>query len=66
MEIKKNVPSSLDKNSKSRLIVDMLTRIVVHYGLWFTEVRHQMGMEKALEVLDNATQKSVAIGLKRF
>ncbi|MBU8849791.1 MAG: cytosolic protein [Desulfobacterales bacterium] len=59
-------PLSLDKNSKVRLIVDMLTRIVVHYGLWFTEVRHQMGMEKALEVLDKATEKSVSIGLKRF
>ncbi|MBU8911548.1 MAG: cytosolic protein [Desulfobacterales bacterium] len=59
-------PLSLDKNLKARLIVDMLTRIVVHYGLWFTEVRHQMGMEKALEVLDKATEKSVSIGLKRF
>ncbi|MCD4719563.1 MAG: DUF6125 family protein [Desulfobacula sp.] len=59
-------PSSLDKTLKARLIVDMLTRIVVHYGFWFTEVRHQMGMDKALEVLEKATEKSVSIGLKRF
>ena len=28
-------------------LIDMFTRIVVHYGLWFNEVQHQMGMEKA-------------------
>ncbi len=59
-------PSDLDKNMQAKLIVDMLTRIVVHYGLWFTEVRHQMGMEKALEILDSATKKTVSISLKRF
>jgi hypothetical protein len=56
----------LDKSMKNRLIVDMLTRIVVHYSFWFTEVRHQMGMDKALEVLEKATGKTVSIGLKRF
>jgi Family of unknown function (DUF6125) len=66
MENKNADPLSLDKNLKARLIVDMLTRIVVHYGFWFTEVRHQMGMDKALEVLEKATEKSLSIGLKRF
>ena len=66
MEDKIIDPASLDKTLKARLIVDMLTRIVVHYGFWFTEVRHQMGMGKALEVLEKATGKSVSIGLKRF
>jgi len=66
MEDKIIDPASLDKTLKARLIVDMLTRIVVHYGFWFTEVRHQMGMDKALEVLEKATGKSVSIGLKRF
>ena len=58
--------SDLDKNQKARLIVDMLTRLVVHYNFWFTEVRHQMGLEKALEVLEKATKKSISVGLKRF
>jgi Family of unknown function (DUF6125) len=56
----------LDKNLKAGLIVDMLTRLVVHYGFWFTEVRHQMGLEKALEVFEKATQKSISLGLGRF
>lgn len=66
MKDEKFDPSSLDKRLKTKLIVDMLTRSVVHYSLWFTEIRHQMGMDKALEVLEKATGKSIAIGLKRF
>ena len=66
MEDKHKGPLNLDNPLKARLIVDMLTRIVVHYGFWFTEVRHQMGMEKALDILEKATKQSVSIGLKKF
>ncbi|WP_022667586.1 DUF6125 family protein [Desulfospira joergensenii] len=59
-------PEDLDKRDKAELVVDMMTRIVVHYGLWFTEIRHQMGMEEALTVLDKATRHSVGIGLSRM
>ncbi len=58
--------TSLTKEEKASFIVDMFTRIVVHYGLWFGEVRHQVGMEKALDVLDKATKNSVGIGMKRL
>ena len=34
---------------KARLVMDILHRTIVHYGLWYTEVRHQMGTERALE-----------------
>ena len=59
-------PFDLTHEKKARFAVDMFTRIVVHYGLWFTEVRHQMGMEKALEVLHTATEIGMPIALKRF
>ncbi len=59
-------PAALDKNKKAGLIVDMLTRLVVHYGFWFTEIRHQMGLEKALEILEKATEKSIAVSVRRF
>jgi hypothetical protein len=59
-------PSSLDRNLKAGLVVDMLTRLIVHYGFWFTEVRHQMGLANALEILEKATEKSISIGLKKF
>ena len=38
----------LDPRDRASLIVDMLVRIIVHHGLWFGEVRHQMGMDEAL------------------
>ncbi len=56
----------LDRAQKAQLVIDMFTRIAVHYGLWFTEVRHQMGMEKALGILDQATKTAVGIGMKRL
>ena len=56
----------LVKEDKARLVMDMLTRSMIHYGLWFTEVRHQMGMDAALEVLDRTTEKAQSIGLARW
>lgn len=61
-----NREQAMNKQEKARFIVDMFNRIVVHYALWFTEVRHQMGMEKALEILDTATQNSLKIQMKRL
>lgn len=66
MGANKDDPAGMEKNLKAGLMIDMVTRLVVHYGLWFTEVRHQMGLEKALEVFEKATQKSISLGLKRF
>jgi len=59
-------PLNLDKSLKPKFIVDMLTRIAVHYGLWFTEIRHQMGMEKALDVLEKATKKGAPIWINKI
>ena len=56
-------PQLLDSRDKASLVMDMLTRIMVHHGIWFSEVRHQMGMEKALDALDTATKKSLSIAM---
>lgn len=56
--------SSLNQEDKARFIVDLFTRIMVHHGLWFSEVRHQLGMEKALETLDKVSQNILGIGMK--
>lgn len=59
MENKNYKPLNLDKLLKAKLIIDMLTIIVVHYGFWFTEIRHQMGMkEEKLEDLMGAVAKN--------
>jgi hypothetical protein len=56
----------LDKDALARLLLDMFHRIVVHYGFWFNEVRHQLGHDKALDVLQKASRRSMGIQLKRL
>ncbi len=56
----------LSQEDLIRLTADFFHRIIVHYALWFTEVRHQMGMDKALEMLDAASSKSLGLQMKRL
>jgi len=51
-------PYSLNHEDTARFIVDMFHRIIIHHALWFTEVRHQMGEERALQLLEEAAKKS--------
>lgn len=57
---------SLNREDKARLLMDMVSRMVMHYGFWFGEVRHQMGMKEALAMMDSAAPKAVGIGLNRL
>lgn len=62
-------PSCIDDLSPSelrKLLIDFFHRIVVHYGLWFTEVRHQMGLPKALQMMDRAFERSMGIQMERL
>jgi len=56
----------LSNKDLSRLAMDMFHRIMIHHVLWFMEVEHQMGMSRALEILDTAYQKSSNIQMQRF
>ncbi len=48
-EIKQAVTQA-DNDLLVDLVMDGFRRVMVHYGLWFAEVRHQIGMENALAV----------------
>ena len=56
----------LSREDTARLVMDMFHRIIIHYALWFTEVRHQVGMEKALDTLKIASDRSIGIQMKRL
>jgi Family of unknown function (DUF6125) len=56
----------LDQEQAARFIMDVFHRTIIHYALWFTEIRHQMGTEKALECLSAASAKSIGIQLNRL
>ena len=62
-------PASIEELSKTdmaRYMVTMMHRMVMHHVLWFSEVQHQMGFERAMEMLDAAFDKSLAIQMKRL
>ena len=56
----------LDHESAAKLVIDLFHRIIIHHALWFTEVRHQMGMEKALDTLKTAFDRSYPIQMNRL
>lgn len=56
----------LNKEETARLVIDLFHRIIVHHGLWYAEVRHQMGAEKALGMLEQAFKTSFGIQMKHL
>ncbi|MCP4683458.1 MAG: cytosolic protein [Desulfobacterales bacterium] len=66
MEKNINLPDDLTREDTARLILDMFHRIIMHHGLWFAEVKHQMGTEKALDALKVVSEKSIGIQMKRL
>jgi len=58
--------ADLNREETARFIVDLMHRIIIHHGLWYAEVKHQMGADKALAMLEQASQKSLGIQLKHL
>ncbi len=56
----------LGHEDAARLIIDMFHRIMIHHALWFAEVKHQMGLDKALDLLGTASKRSYEIQMKRL
>ncbi|HEY82046.1 MAG TPA: cytosolic protein [Dehalococcoidia bacterium] len=55
----------LDEQELVDLIFDSLHLIALHYGTWFWETEHQLGLDKAIEVDDIAWRKVLPIMLER-
>ncbi len=58
--------SELNHQETARFVVDLFQRTMIHHVLWFTEVKHQMGEEKALELLNKASKKTYEIQMKHL
>lgn len=58
--------NELNHEDTARFILDMLHRIIVHHTLWFREVEHQMGFEKALGIMEDARRDSYDVQVKRL
>lgn len=58
--------SELNHQETARFVVDLFHRTMIHHVLWFTEVKHQMGEEKALAMFSKALKKSYEIQMKHL
>ena len=56
----------MDQQQLAEYIMDMFHRMMVHHTLWFREVEHQLGFEKALEAMDYAWSNTQKISVKRL
>ncbi len=56
----------MDNPALSRIVVDMLRRSLLHYGIWFNEVDHQLGLEKALQIENEVFAKLCPLIIKRL
>ena len=57
---------NLSQKEKAILLFDFFHRIIMHHALWFSEVEHQFGKEKAFNVLSEAWDKSKDIQINRL
>ncbi|MFH0728402.1 MAG: DUF6125 family protein [Pseudomonadota bacterium] len=58
--------SDLPHGDLLRLLLDFVHRIILHHGLWFAEISHQMGQEKAMAALGKCLDTSLNLHLKRL
>ncbi|MGM0453637.1 MAG: DUF6125 family protein [Thermodesulfobacteriota bacterium] len=56
----------LSQEDLARYVLSMAQRMILHYALWFTEIRHQMGLERAMDAMESATEKDFQIQMKRL
>ncbi|MEA1969875.1 MAG: DUF6125 family protein [Thermodesulfobacteriota bacterium] len=50
MDEMNSIVEKADQELLLKMVVDSFRRVVVHYGHWFAQVEHQLGMEKAMEI----------------
>lgn len=58
--------SELNHEETARFVVDLFQRLILHHGLWYAEAKHQLGADRALPLLAQASRKSLAIQLKHL
>ena len=66
MENTINGIENLCPEDMARLVLDMFHRTMVHHTLWFREVEHQFGFEKALDMMKAAYSGSYTVQMKRL
>ena len=50
----------------TELVKDLYHRMSVHETIWFREVEHQLGLDRALGIMDEAWTRTREISEKRY
>ena len=66
MNDEKETLDPTDNALQVQMVMDAFRRIIVHYGAWFAEVSHQVGLEKALMVEDDVWGASMGNQMDRL
>ncbi len=61
-----NALEELGQIELARYAVDVLRRTVLHYGIWFNEVVHQLGLEEAIRLEEKVSGSFFPIALNRL
>jgi hypothetical protein len=56
----------LDNTALAGLALDFFRRSILHYGIWFSEVNHQLGLQEALQTEEEVFDKYFPLILKRL
>jgi len=59
-----NQPST--REAQVRLIIDFIHRTLMHHALWFAEVSHQLGKERALAIMKTVYDRTLSVQLNRL
>lgn len=59
-------PEELSAPDLIELLTDLFHRLILHHALWFSEVKHQLGSEKAFAALENVFKISFPLQLKKL
>jgi hypothetical protein len=65
MDIKAAIAEA-DEEMLVKLVTDAFRRIIVHYGAWFAEVEHQIGMDNAVAVEKAVWDASISNQINRI
>ena len=63
------ITDSLEKLNNTELVhytIDALRRAMLHYGIWFSEVVHQLGMEEAIQLEEEVFASFFPIAINRL
>jgi hypothetical protein len=60
-----NSLQELSQTELARYTVDVLRRIVLHYGIWFNEVVHQLGPQEAIRVEEKVSASFLPVAINR-